>query len=112
MVSLNWYNHFSCWWPGMLKLPKITSLLFLSNNIFKKDVSNDVNFLHADKHESFLRFDRDGKAFQKFPKEQICNVFIISEKKQNKDEVDFLHTDKHQSFLQIDFNTLSIKVPY
>ena len=26
--SSNWYYHFRCVWPGMPKLPKITSLLF------------------------------------------------------------------------------------
>ena len=28
--------HFKCVWPGMPKLPKITSLLFLSNVLRKK----------------------------------------------------------------------------
>ena len=30
-VFSNWYYHFRCIWPGMSKLPKITSLLFLYN---------------------------------------------------------------------------------
>ena len=39
----------------------------------KKEVSDEVDFLHADKHESFLQidtmiFDGDGQAFPKFPK--------------------------------------------
>ena len=39
----------------------------------KKGVSNEVDFLHADMHESFLRIDTlnlggGGQAFQKFPK--------------------------------------------
>ena len=38
-----------------------------------KEVSNEVDFLHADKHESFLQIDSmifygDGQAFPKFPK--------------------------------------------
>ena len=39
----------------------------------KKEVSNEVDFLLADKHESFVQtdimiFDGDGQAFAKFPK--------------------------------------------
>ena len=36
----------------MVKLPRATSLLYL-----KKDVNKEVNFLHADKHESFLQVE-------------------------------------------------------
>ena len=32
----NWFYHFRCVWSGMLKLPKITSLLFLCDNLRKK----------------------------------------------------------------------------
>ena len=51
----------------MLKLRKVTSLQY-----FQK-VSDQVDFLHADKHGSFLQidtviFDGDGQAFPKFPK--------------------------------------------
>ena len=41
-------------WPGMPKLPKKTSLLFLCN---KKEVSDETDFLHANKHESLLQID-------------------------------------------------------
>ena len=49
-------------------------------------MSDPVDFLHADKHESLLQidtkiFDGYGQAFPKFPKKQICNVFTISLKK-------------------------------
>ena len=48
-------------------------------------------------HNQYYDFDGYGKAFPKFPKQQVCNVFIISpEKKSQK--------------LQVDFNTLGIKV--
>ena len=40
----------------MPKLPKITSLLFLCN-IWKKKVSHEVDFLHADKHKSLPQID-------------------------------------------------------
>ena len=39
-------------WPGMPKLPKITS--FVSLEYLKKEVSDKVDFLYADKHESLL----------------------------------------------------------
>ena len=57
---------------GMSKLLKITSL-FISLQYLKKEVRDKVDFLHADKHESFLQidtmiFDGDGQAFPKFPK--------------------------------------------
>ena len=39
----------------------------------KKEVSDEVDFLHAEKHESFLQvdtiiFDGDGQAYSKLPK--------------------------------------------
>ena len=41
----------------------------ISLQYFKKEVSDEVDFLHADKHESFLQvdtmiFDGNGQAFQ------------------------------------------------
>ena len=47
-------------------------------------MSDEVNFLHADEDESFLQidtkiFDGDGRAFLNFPKQQVCNVFTISQ---------------------------------
>ena len=49
-------------------------------------MNNEVDFLHADKHESFLQIDAmifygDGQAFPKFPKLQGCNVINILKKK-------------------------------
>ena len=49
-------------------------------------MSEAVDFLHADKHESLLQIDTkflDGfdQAFRKFQKQQVCNVFTISLKK-------------------------------
>ena len=72
----------------MPQLPKITSLLF-SLHYLKKEVSEKVYFLHADKHQSFLQidsmiFDGDDQAFSKFPKKQVCNVFTISQKRSSR----------------------------
>ena len=49
----------------------------------KREVSDAVNILHADKHESLLQIDtkifrRYGQAFPKFLKKRVCNVFTIS----------------------------------
>ena len=45
----------------------------ISLQYLKKAVNDDVDFLHADKHESFLQidnmiFDGDGQSFPKFSK--------------------------------------------
>ena len=55
----------------MPKLPKI--IFAISFQHLKKEVSDEVDFLHADKHESFLQIDTmisdgDGQAFPKFSK--------------------------------------------
>ena len=52
----------------------------------KNEESDEVDFLHTDKHDSFLQidamiFDGDGQAFAKLPKSQVCNVFTISKKR-------------------------------
>ena len=55
------------------------AILFANNKFafslqfFKKEVSDEVDFLYADKHESFLQihamiFDRDDQTFPKFTK--------------------------------------------
>ena len=56
----------------MPKLSKVTSLLFLLQYL-QKEVSNEADFWHADKHESFLQFNtmifnEDDQAFLKFLK--------------------------------------------
>ena len=61
---------------------------------------DEVDILHADKHESFLQietmiFDGDGYAFSKFPKKQVYNIFTISWKEEVRDELDFLRAVKH-----------------
>ena len=51
-----------------------------------KEVSDEVDFLHAYKHESFIQidtmdFDEDGQAFTKFPKRKFYNFITISHKR-------------------------------
>ena len=94
----------------MPKLPKITCLLFICNIYLKKEVSDKVNFLHADKHESLLQIDTMIlMGMVKHSQSSQNSKFAMSLqylKKEVRDEVNFLHVDKHQSFLQVDFNTL------
>ena len=79
----------------------------------KKEVSDAVDFLHADKHESLLQIDTMIlMEMVKYSQSSQNSKFAMSLqylKKEVRDEVDFLHADKHQSFLQVDFNTLGIK---
>ena len=79
-------------------------------------MSDEVYFLHADKHGNLLQIGTMilmGMFIH--PQSSQNSKFAMSLqylKKEVKDEVDFLHVDKHQSFLQVDFNTLGIKVSY
>ena len=55
----------------------------ISMQYLKKEMSDEVDFLRADKHESFLQintmiFGGDGQAFSKFPKLLVSDVFTIS----------------------------------
>ena len=82
----------------------------------KKEVIDEVDFLHADKHESLLQIDTMIlMGIIKHSQSSQNSKFTMSLqylKKEVRDEVDFLHVDKHQSFLQVDFNTLGIKDAY
>ena len=54
----------------------------ISLQYIKREVSDEIDFLYADKHESsqqidIMIFDGDGQILLKFPKYQICNVFTI-----------------------------------
>ena len=67
------------------KLAQITQnkKFAISLQYLKKEVSDEIHFLYADKHGSFLQintmiFGGDGQAFPKFPKLQVCDVFTIS----------------------------------
>ena len=82
----------------------------------KEEVSDKVDFLHADKYGSLLQIDTMIlMGMVKHCQSSQNNKFAMSLqylKKEVRDEADFLHADKHQSFLQIDFSTLVIKVSY
>ena len=71
----------------------------ISLQYLKKELSDEVDFLHADKHESLLQTDSI-ILMEMFKHSQISQnrKFTMSlqyPKKEVKDEVDFLHADKH-----------------
>ena len=79
----------------------------------KKEVSDEDDLLHSDKHENLLQIDT--KILMGMVMHSQNNKFVMSLqylKKEFRDEVDFLNADKHQSFLQVDFNTLGMKVSF
>ena len=84
-VFSNWHYRFRFVWPGMLKLPKITSLLFLHNILRKKWVIQLIFYMQISTktcYKLILRFFHGhSQAFPKFPKKKVCNVFTISVKK-------------------------------
>ena len=58
-------------WPGGPNYPK--NIKFAISLQYLKEESDEIDFLHAYKHECFLQidamiFDWDGQAFPKFPK--------------------------------------------
>ena len=62
----------------------------------KKVVSDEVGFLHADKHQNFLQgFYVFGQACLKYPEKFIISLWYLKNKDRNA--VDFLHKGKHQS---------------
>ena len=79
----------------------------IQNNMFaislqylKKEVSDEVDFLHAEKHESLLQIDiMILMGMFKHSQSSQNSKFAMSLqylKKEVRDEVNFLHADKHQ----------------
>ena len=95
---LFWIYHRKWSWPIRLQ----DSWKF---NISTK-MRDQGNFLFTDKHQSFLQvgaipFGRWGQLFPKYPKWQVCNIFVIfQERREGRTNVIFLHEDKHHNFLQ------------
>ena len=76
-------------------------------------MSDDVYFLHAEKHESFLKIVTVIFDVVKNSQSSQNSNFAMSLQYHNKevrDKVDFLLADKHRIFLQVDFSTLGVKV--
>ena len=102
-------------WSGMPKLTKIKSLLFLCNSVKKKYISDEVDFLHADKYESMLQIDTMIlmgmiKHFQSFQNGKFVMPLQYL-KKEVRDEVEFLHADKHQISYKLISTLLASKSP-
>ena len=87
------------------------SLLYL-----KKEASDEVDFLHAEKYESLLQIGTIIlMGMVKHSQSSQNSKFAMSLqylKKKVRDDVDLLYGDKHENFLQVDFNALVIKVSY
>ena len=76
-------------------------------------MSDEVDFLPADKHESFLQDDSItlsscSHSCPKYPKQQVSNIFAISPEKPG-DEVDVLPADKYKRFLPGGSITLGVR---
>ena len=88
----------------------------ISLHYLKKEVSDEVDFLHADKYESLLQIDVVIlMGMVKHSQSSQNSKFAMSLqylKKEVRNKVDYLHAYKHQSFLQVDFNTLGFKVSF
>ena len=77
-------------WPGMPKLPKKQVCCFFAIS-YKKEVSDEIDFLHVNKHESLLQIDTvtligivkhsQSSPFPKFPSSQGYNVFTMYQKR-------------------------------
>ena len=91
----------------------------ISLQYIKKEVSDEIDFLHVDKHESSLQIDTmifhgDGQTISKLPKPkyQVSKCLYNVSKIKLEMKLFFLHADKPQSFLQVYFKTLGVKVSY
>ena len=79
----------------------------ISLQYLKKELSDEVDFLHVNKHESLLQIDSMVlmgmvKLSQSSQHSKLA-MSLQYLKKEVKDEVEFLHADKHQSFLKVHF---------
>ena len=69
-------------------------------------MSDEVNFLHSDKHESLLQ--NDAMILLEFVKHSQSSqngkfaMFLLYLRRKSKMKLIFLHADKHQIFLQGD----------
>ena len=85
-------------------MPKLPTIIF-SLQYLKEELSDEVDFLHADKHKSLLQIDsmiligmaKHSQSFQN--RKFVMSLQYL--KKEVKDEVDFLHADKHQSLPKV-----------
>ena len=84
----------------------------ISMQYLRKEVINEVDFLHEGRHGNFLQIDAMilmgmVKHFQSSQNSKFA-MSLQYLKKEVRDEGYFLHEDKHQS----DFNTLDTEISY
>ena len=71
----------------------------------KKELSDEVDFLHVDKHESLVQTLLGMVKHSQSSQNSKFAMSLQYLKKEVKDEIDFLHAEKHRSFLKVCFNT-------
>ena len=102
-------------WPGMPKLPKITSLLCLCIILRKNWVMKLIFCMQISMKASYkmiIWFWWGWSSIPKVPKIASLQYLYKYLKKEVEDEVDILLVDKHQSFLKFYFNNLGIEISY
>ena len=107
-VSSNCYYHFRCVCPSMLRLPKITSLLFLCNILRKNGVMKSIFCMQVSMKGCYKLIIWERSKIPKVPKiASLQCIYSISKKKLKLKLIFFM-----KSFLKVYFNTLSIKVSH
>ena len=79
----------------------------ISLQYLKREVNDEVDFLHAGKNENLLQIDtmilmEMVKNFQSSQNSKFT-MSVQYLKKEDRDEIDFWHADKYESGLQVDF---------
>ena len=84
----------------------------ISLQYLQKEVSDEVHFLHADKHNnsSLQIYAMILLEMVKHSQSSQNRKFAMSLQYLKKGVGDEVDVDKHQTFIQVDFNTLGIKV--
>ena len=80
-----------------------------------KEVSDEVDFLPTDKHESVMQIDTMiligmAKHFES-PQKSKFAMFLQYLKEEVRNEVDFLHADKYQNFYKLILTLWASKFP-
>ena len=105
---------------GMVKYSQSlqNSKFSMSLQYLKKEVRDEVEFLHADKHQSFLQVDFNNLGIKVSYKVILSLLIVIIKhsqstqsnkfaiylqyiKKEISNGIHFLHADKHQSFYKL-----------
>ena len=107
-VSSNCYHHFKCACPGLLKLPKVTSLLFLCKILGNNWVMKLIFCMQVSMKACYKLIIWGWPRISKVPKRESLQCLYSISKKKLRLRLIFCM----QSFLKVYFNTLRIKVSY